>query len=567
MKDDSMTTIGGADLSIEEKLQHLDALLEFEQSPTPTSGLTAYSGLWTKKQVTHLLKRCMYGAKKSDIDYFLTRTTAASVDELITPLGAAPVPPLNHYTDLNSIADPNVPSGQTWVNAPWLITTDGSDYEYLRFRSFSDWWNERMILQNRSIVEKMVLFWHNLLATEYRDIGRARWAYLNNKLYRDNALGNYKTLIKKVTTDVQMLRYLNGYLNTKNAPDENYSRELQELFTLGIGSGYTEADVQEAAKVLTGYRTDNTGTAASSVYSFDPTRHHTGNKTFSAFYTNTIITGRTGTAGELELDDLINMIFSKDQVSLFFCREIYRFFVHYKIDATVEANIIVPLAQLLRTSNYEVAPVLKLLFKSQHFYDSLANGGMIKSPMDFLVGMVREFNVPIPPASPIKTYYAVLDKLRTESTVQSQELGNPVNVAGWPAYYQAPAFHRLWTNANTLQKRNKYSDQFANNGFTIQGFSFKINVIAYAATLSNPSDPNILIQDSIDYLLREDLSATAKAYLKTFLLTGQTNDSYWTTAWSAYIAAPTDTTAVNTVKTRLTNLYKYMMNLSEYQLM
>lgn len=567
MKDYSMTTIEEATSSIEKKLNRLDELLEFQPSPTPTSGLAAYSGPWTKKQVIHLLKRTMYGAKKSDIDYFLTKTTAAAVDELITPLATPPVPPLNQYTDLNSIADPNVASGQTWVDAPWLITADGTDNEYYRFRSFSDWWNERMIFQNRSIVEKMVLFWHNLLATEYRDIGRARWAYLNNKLYRDNALGNYKTLIKKVTTDVQMLRYLNGYLNTKNAPDENYSRELQELFTLGIGSGYTESDVQEAAKVLTGYRTDNTGTAASSVYSFDATRHHTGNKTFSSFYNNTVITGRTGTAGELELDDLLNMIFAKTQVSLFFCREIYRFFVHYKIDSTIETNIIVPMAQLLRTNNYEIAPVLKVLFKSQHFFDSIANGGMIKSPMDFLVGMVREFNVPLPPTSPIKTYYAVMDKLRTESTVQSQELGNPVNVAGWPAYYQSPAFHRLWANSNTLQKRNKYSDSFANNGFTIQGFSFKINVLAYATTLSNPADPNILIQDSIDYLLREDLSANAKAYLKTFLLTGQTNDSYWTSAWNAYIATPTDTSVVNIVKTRLTNLYKYMMNLSEYQLM
>ncbi|MEO5582960.1 MAG: DUF1800 domain-containing protein [Saprospiraceae bacterium] len=553
-------------LTMNGKLKQLDELLEFQISPTPTSGLTLYNGPWTKKQIIHLLKRTMFGAKKTDVDYFTSKTTNFMVDELITPLSALPLPPLNHYTDLNNIPDPNVPSGQTWVDAPWLIN-NGTQQEGYRFRSFSCWWHERMIFQNRSIVEKMVLFLHNLLPTEYRDTNRARWTYLNNKLYRENALGNYKVLIKKVTTDVQMLRYLNGYLNTKNAPDENYSREFQELFTLGVGSGYTENDVKEAAKVLTGYRTDNSGTAASSTYSFDPNKHYTGNKTFSAFYNNKIILGRTGAAGELELDDLINMVFVKNEVSLFICREIYRFFVHYNVDATIEANIIVPLALIFRTNNYEIAPVLKLLFKSQHFFDSLSNGGMIKSPVDFLVGMVREFNISTPQTNPIIPYYAVFDKLRTEAILQDQEIGNPINVAGWPAYYQSPAFHRLWVNSNTLQKRNKYSDTLLAKGYSIKGYSFKLDPLKYAGSLSNPSDPNILIQDSIDYLLREDLSQTSKDYLKSFLLTGLTNDGYWTTAWNNYISNPSDTMALNTVKTRLTNLYKYMMNLSEYQLM
>jgi uncharacterized protein (DUF1800 family) len=552
--------------AIDRQLNQLNALLEFQLSPTPTSGLTPYNGPWTKKQIIHLLKRTMFGAKKTDVDYFTGKTTSAMVDELITPLSAYPLPPLNHYTDLNNIPDPNVPAGQTWVNAPWLIN-NGVSQEGFRFRSFSCWWHERMIFQNRSIVEKMVLFLHNLLPTEYRDTNRARWTYLNNKLYRENALGNYKTLIKKVTTDVQMLRYLNGYLNTKNAPDENYSREFQELFTLGVGSGYTENDVKEAAKVLTGYRTDNSGTAASSMYSFDPNKHHTGNKTFSAFYNNKIILGRTGSAGELELDDLINMVFLKKEVSLFICREIYRFFVHYNIDATIEANIITPLALTFRINNYEIVPVLKQLFKSQHFFDSLSNGGMIKSPVDFLVGMVREFNIATPPANPIIPYYAVFDKLRTESSLQDQEIGNPINVAGWPAYYQSPAFHRLWVNSNTLQKRNKYSDTLLAKGYTIKGYAFKLDPLKYAASLSNPSNPNILVQDSIDYLLREDLSPTTKDYLKSFLLTGLTNDSYWTSAWNSYTSNPNDTMALNTVKSRLTNLYKYMMNLSEYQLM
>lgn len=106
-----------------------------------------------------------------------------------------------------------------------------------------------------------------------------------------------ETIVRKVSTDVQILRYLNGYLNTKRAPDENYARELQELFTLGVDSGYSETDVQESAKVLTGYRNDQSGTAASSMYSFDPTKHHTGNRIFLDFYAGKTITGHSGTDG------------------------------------------------------------------------------------------------------------------------------------------------------------------------------------------------------------------------------------------------------------------------------
>jgi Protein of unknown function (DUF1800) len=303
------------------------------------------------------------------------------------------------------------------------------------------------------------------------------------------------------------------------------------------------------------------------VYSFDPTKHHTGNKTFSDFYAGKTIAGRTGTDGQKELDELIDMIFSREEVSKFICREIYRFFVHYNVDAIIETNIIEPLALTFRNNHYEIVPVLRQLLGSQHFFDSLANGGMIKSPVDFLAGMVREFNIVLPPPNPIVPYYSVFDKMGTEAALQDQEIGNPVNVAGWPAYYQAPAFHRLWISANTLQKRNKYSDTLVGNGFYVRGFRFKINVLAYAAGLSNPADPNALVQDSIDYLLREDLSQNTKDYLKSFLLTGQTNDSYWTSAWNSYIASPTDKAAVNTVTTRLINLYKYMMDLAEYQLM
>jgi len=550
----------GQDLAPDKKVNELDELLSAQMAPTPTSGIEQYNGPWTRKQVVHLLKRTMFGAKKPDIDFFMTRTLTQAVDILISPLVVQPDPPLNNYTAAYGVTDPDVPSGQIWVNANF------GDVEYNRGLSLNNWWHSLMFSQNQSIVEKMTLFFHNLLVTSYEAVEKARWLYVNIKTYRENCLGNYKTLVRKATLDPQMLRYLNGHYNTKNSPDENYARELQELFTLGVGAGYTETDVQEAAKVLTGFRT--IASPVSDVYTFDASKHHTGNKTFSAFYNNRIINGTNNEAGALgELDQLLDMIFEREETAKFICREVYRFFVHYNIDSTIENNVITPLANVFRSNNYEIAPMLKTLFKSQHFFDVLANGGMIKSPVDFLVGMCREFNMTLPPASNVAQFYEVFNKIRTESILQDQEITNPPNVAGWNAYYQAPAYHRIWISANTLQKRNKFSDKMVGNGYSVQGFTMKFDLLTFTESLSNPSNPNTLIQDVIDLMLREDLSSATKAFLKDFLLTGQTNDDYWTTAWNNYISAPTNPSYQNIVKTRLTNLYKYIMNMPEYQLM
>ena len=249
------------------------------------SGINPYNGAWTENEVQHLLKRVMFGSTKTDIDYFKTRTVLQAVDELINPIAPLPAPPLNDYAAL--MADPAVPAGQTWVNAP---TNDGT-LNSLRRQSFKKWWTGLMINQDRSIREKITLFWANHFGTETNDIGNAHWGYWHHDLLRGQSLGNYKTLVKAVTIDAGMLRYLNGYLNTNTAPDENFARELQELFTIGKDgvtgmAPYTEDDVKKAAKVLTGWRINGTTFASY----FDATRHENTAKTFSSFYNNTTIT-------------------------------------------------------------------------------------------------------------------------------------------------------------------------------------------------------------------------------------------------------------------------------------
>lgn len=525
----------------------------------PNGGLTPYSGAWTGTEVIHLLKRTMFGATLADINYFKSTTMSLAVDELLNPVAPLPDPPVKEYT---SALDPTILPGTTWVNDP---STDGT-VNSLRRSSFKKWWMGLMINQDRSVREKMTLFWHNHFSTETNEVGYAPFVYRHHAMLRANALGNFKSLTRLVTLDPAMLVYLNGQYNTNKAPDENFGRELQELFCCGKGPGsqYTESDVKAAAQVLTGWRNDATNFNSY----FTASRHDITNKQFSAFYGNTVIQGKTGpTAGDDELNALLDMIFGTAEVARYICRRLYRWFVYYDIDDTVEANIITPLADLLRTNNYEVKPVLSALLKSEHFFDALAKGCQIKSPVDITVSLCREFNVQFQPATDYVTNYGFWNYLVNWAAGMQQSIGDPPDVSGWKAYYQAPQFYEIWINSDTLPKRNQFTDTMVQSGYTFNGKKMIIDGAEFAKTLSNPGDPNKLIDDILTIIFRIDISAASKQQLKTdILLGGQSSDYYWTDAWNLFISNPGNASNTSTVKNRIRDLLKYFMDLSEYQL-
>jgi uncharacterized protein (DUF1800 family) len=528
------------------------------------SGTNPYTGPWGTNEVIHLLKRTMFGAKKADVDYFSTLTMSQALDELLNPTAPNPAPPVKEYvtsTTPGVVPDGNIVQGTTWIND---INSDGT-VQSQRRASYKKWWTGVMLNQDRSIREKMMLFWIDHFGNEANDVGNGNWIYKQHNIIRQNCLGNFKQMVRDITVDVAMLRYLNGYLNTATAPDENYGRELQELFTMGKGpdSKYTETDVKEVAKVLTGWQVN--GTTYQSV--FTSGRHSSVNKTFSSFYNNTVITGRTGaTAGDLELNDLMNMIFAQNEVAKFIVRKFYRWFVYYEIDAATEINVITPLADIFRNNNYNIKPVLSVLFKSEHFYDVLNQGCVIKTPADIVIGTMREYDVKMPVLTDWDTSYGHWNTLYAFMANMGLSLHDPPNVAGLPAYYQEPLFHEIWITPDSLPKRNQYTDIMTSTGFARNSFWMQFDFVAYAKTLSNPGNPNDLIDDALKYLYRLNLSPQVKQQLKSqMLLTGQQYDYYWTNAWSAYIASPT---AANLaiVNTRLKTLFQYLMNLSEYQL-
>lgn len=530
--------------------------------PGSPAGLDAYSGEWSTLQVVHLLKRTLFGAKPEDIQYFKTLTMEQAVDELLQPAPLPAVPPLNDYMD-----DPT--GVQPWQ--PWpgtgLLYSD-MDLNENRVRSLQNWWIGQLLNQGRSIHEKMTIFWHNHFAMDatahFSDINAQLW-YNQYLTLRSNALGNFKQLVKSIALDPAMLLFLNGSTNVKKSPNENFARELQELYTVGKGvnSKYTEEDVRTAARVLTGHTVDT-----SYNYVFLAGNHDDDNKSFSTFYSNHTITGRSGDAGATEIDELLDMIFATQESARFICRKLYSFFVYYQIDDTIEANVITPLADVFRQSGYNITAALSTLFKSQHFYDLVNSGAcIIKSPLDFLIGLCREYGVALPAADDAEGRYTVYKMLQQRATELQQEIMGIEEVAGWYPYYQGPNFHELWINSVTYTQRNFYTDLLIGTGDMMNGVKLAIDAIAFTKQLSAPGDPNLLVNDAVTLLLRTGLSDSSKQLLKqTILLSNQTNDLYWTQAWQAYIANPTDMNAFNTVNTHLQAFYKYLMNLPEYHL-
>lgn len=526
-----------------------------------TGSLNEYTGPWGDEQIIHLLRRTMFGVKYEDVLALRQKTMTQAVDELLSPQ-PTPAPPVNNY-NTSTYNDPTgVKLDDTWVNAPYGDSTVNSK----RRLSMTNWWIGQMIYQpHRRITEKMVYFWHNHFATEYVVVAYAHAMYNHHMLLRNNALGNFKTLVRGVTTDVAMLRYLNGYLNTKTAPDENYARELFELFTLGKNYKpiYTEDDIRAAAKILTGwrYRTNNW-----QAY-FNDNLHETSDKRFSSFFANKKITGKTGSDGAKETDELLDMIFTKQEVAKFIVRKLYRFFVYYDIDTTTEFNVIIPLAQLMVNANWEIKPVLETLLKSEHFYDVLSRGCFIRTPLDYVIGTFRTFDIQLPSSWRSDKEYKVYNYLRYYMGLLGGEPNLPPNVAGWPAFYQEPDYYQNWINSATMPRRMQFMDMMLGSGFSAgTGTAIRIDPMHLAKKFYSPGDPNLLIDFYTSLLLGLDLSKNTKDNYKTMtLLTGQTQDYYWSNAWAAYIGNP-NTSNTNIVKSRLSSLLIELTHMAEHNL-
>jgi len=524
------------------------------------TGLDPFSGTFDQDALIHLLRRSLFGVRKEHLSFFSGFSLDQALSQLLTP-SPLPAPPVNTYNNA-SFTDPDVLFGETWVNAPY--GAPGSNVNGKRRNSFKQWSAGTLLNQSLSLSEKMYLFLHNFIATQTSGIGDSRYIYKHHALLKSYALGNYKSLILAVTKDPGMLVYLNGNTNSNLAPNENYGRELQELFTVGRGedSLYTEDDVIAASRVLTGWR-ENPLTITSF---FNPNKHDTGPKQFSAFYNNTLISGQSGANGALETDQLIDMIFAQQETARFLARKLYRFFVYYVIDEQVETDIIAPLADIIVQNNYELIPALSALLGSEHFFDPLNRGCYIKTPVDHLIGVCRQFNVSFPDASNLDDQYKGWGTLASSLSLLTMDIGDPPNVAGWPAYNEDPQFHELWINSNTLPGRNQFTDAISSqNGLTMNGVNLKIDFLQFVSQLNDPSDPNLLIAEIAFLLSPNPIGDSLTTFLKSILLSGQSSDYYWTNAWLDYVSDPSQVN-VQAVESRLRSMFTFLLDMAEYQL-
>jgi uncharacterized protein (DUF1800 family) len=525
--------------------------------------MDAYRGLLDETRARHLLRRTTFAPTRANVQQWTGKSAADFVTVLVTdkPL---PAPPIDPATNLS------------WHDKPYNRERDTAYNDALK-----SWWTGLMLNDGVSLREKMTLFWHNLLVSSYPAVQDARYMYRQNTLLRRFALGNVRTLLKEITIDPAMLRYLNGNTNTKAAVNENYGRELQELFTIGKGAEvsagnythYTEQDVRAAAQVLTGW-TDSPTDATSR---FAPENHATDDKQFSAAYQNTIIKGRTGADGARETDEMLDMIFRQPETARFFCRKLYVWFVGTEIDAAIEREVVSEMATTLRASNWEIKPVLKLLFESQHFHDAAIIGSMVKHPLDVTVSTVNYFRSYFSPTLPNPAtdtlgYYNLMQWLWQSAEAQEMGILNHPNVAGWKAFYQTPLYDKLWMNTATLAARNAFTDSLFSGVMitTKQGATrFAVDSIAFAKDVcAFPSNGDDLVDKVSQHLAGIALTQTQKLYLMDEVLApGFFNArGAWDMNWGFYTAEPTNTAKRQAVQSRIDNVVKFVLQMPESHL-
>ncbi|GAB2560972.1 DUF1800 domain-containing protein [Spirosoma aerophilum] len=449
---------------------------------------------WNADTAHHLLARCLFGYTRADLAKALS---FRSVDEFVRKelLAERPLP-----------AAPN-----GWVNETPVANNGGVDGA--RYTELTTWWLKQMLTEGTSMREKMVLFWHNHFVSDRQKVNYPQHMYQQNALFRTYAFGDFRQFTKEVTINPAMLIYLDGRQNNKNAPNENYGRELMELFTLGIGN-YTEQDIKQAALSLTGWSVSGLKAVFNKANFADTT------KTF------------LGKTGNFTYSDVVDIILTKDAAAEFICRKLYKEFVYY----TPNEPFIKQMAAVFRTANYSVQAVLQYLLTSDEFFKPEYRGTKIKSPVELAVGTLKFLDI----TNPDLGYVA-----DTSRTLQ-QYLFYPPNVAGWPG-------QRDWISSNTYPARGGYSDSLINgrksNGQTL---SFNVVPLNYARSFKSAEDAPLFVKDVIGLMLPVAPTAAKEKLLLDTLLDGTIVANWSTNTPMADL--------------RIQKFLKALMRLPEYQL-
>ncbi|MEP0984740.1 DUF1800 family protein [Ekhidna sp.] len=591
----------------------------------PLSVLTSTLG---RKRAAHLLRRTCFGGSIAEIDSLASLTPTQAVAQLFNTTLPDPVLPVDPLT------------GNEW------ITTGNAQSEGFELERYFLAWHLGQMLGNGiddsiklSYIfrERLVFFFHTHFTTKRSVVGNSRSLFYQQALFRLFAFDqediiippedpedpeatdtivprNFKQLTKKLSVDNAMLVFLDGRFNVKGSPNENYARELLELYSIGRGLEgnvpepefqgdyffYTEEDVQAGAEVLSGFTVDTsfsnideeTGLPRGVVRGGNiASRHEEGNKTFSTRLANGVVTpdadlmlaGNPTEESVLdEISQFVDLIYDQGETARSICREVYRFFVYHQLDQALQDDIIQDMADIFTANEFKLQPVLEALLTSQHFYEAEAGsddnnfGSIIKSPVDMVLGYMRNFEVPLPDyATELEDYYDFAGDLLGEINRQGMDYYEPFEVAGYAAYHQFPIFNRSWITTNYLTNRYNFIRLALSDGTNME--MGQVNVFDFvernfdAATVRIADDFIIAVaeyflptSDNLSFdTTGGELTTERLNYFKTAMFAFAIDadpEGAWTTRWD-------DNLDPNTRANQIKELLNAMLQSPEYQLM
>lgn len=459
---------------------------------------------WDYRKAAHLLRRAMSGPTDAEIRQAVSDGLNATVEKLLLGFDP-PLELISYFAGKEPNTGPPEHEGPRYDDWVWGKLS--------RRMRLIQWWPYVMATSPVSLQERMVFFWHDHFTTDLGKVEFAEFSYVNNRLLRGYAFGNFKDLVKEVSKDPAMIAYLDLELNTKFSLNENYARELLELFTCGRVDregtpNYTQTDVREAARALTGWARIRSAEKGDSYHALESYFWvHLWDDTDKTFL---------GETGNWKLDDIIEILFEKrgDQIAWFICEKLYHHFVSLKTDEkAVEA-----LADLFRRADWEITPVLRALFRSRHFFDLENIGCKPKDLLEFYIGMIRGMGLQhIPdfiPNADLIPYRDLFFRLEAYGMMPF----HPPNVSGWPK-------GRDWVTPAALVPRMKFARDVARGSVEPWFFSpvsdlYRFDPLDLVRSLPDPSDLRSLVDDLALYLLGVEPSEEEREMLFLAALDG-----------------------------------------------
>ena len=385
---------------------------------------------WTREEAAHLVRRAGFGGSPVEIDRIHALGREAAVDSLLAPDEADDAHPLPAWASVERMMEEarerfsmlrearQETAGMTPEQAEKLRRERFQEIQRrdrTRGLEGGQWWFDKILTTRAPLREKMVIFWHDHFATSIQKVKQPGLMLQQNVMFREHALGDFRELTRAIVRDPAMLLYLDGQNSSKAKPNENFAREIMELFTLGEGH-YTEEDIREAARAFTGYSLNRFNGRVT----HEPRRWDSGTKTIF------------GKSGKFDGDDVVDLIFQQPAAASYVPSKLWSYFVEDEAPPAVVRE----LAKSFAAGGFKVGPLLREIFLSSAFYDSTVIRAQIKSPVQFLVQMCRELEVDDLPPGYIQQSQQQL----------GQVLFMPPNVAGWD-------WGRAWINTNTLLSR------------------------------------------------------------------------------------------------------------------